>query len=223
VTHGSNKGIQIVMKRAPYSHLSQLVGDGKWADAEVFCQEMVESGADHVFWTTQLGYVCFLNDEDDGARYERAPAIFESLVTEDSANVNARFWQAYVDLILFDDQDTARLRLDEIRKLDSNHAYTSLVLAGLHDGEEASECIQATLRVQPDNFRALLQAFEYWTGLGNRKEATEAAVRIVDHDPYVETAYGIINPYMNEVLTGAEWAHQTKQKMLDWLKNASAL
>ncbi|MCP2728752.1 tetratricopeptide repeat protein [Limnofasciculus baicalensis] len=186
-----------------YSELEELVREEDYQGAEAFCQSVLETGVDNLFWQTQIGYICFLNETDIEAYYERSPSVFQSLVIQYPEDANAHFWLGYIYCIVFNDIDNARQQLREVLKINLNHPYANLVLASIPDTEDSAELLRRVLQQQPTNFRALRQMADLLLVSKQKSEALQLLRIILTHEAYIEQNYGIMNLYINEVLTGA--------------------
>lgn len=195
-----------------HARLADAVAAGRYAEAEAHCLDMLGQQVDWAFWKTQLGYVCFLNGEDDAARFVRAPRHFAELVARRPRDANALFWKAYLDHILLDNRDLAADELKQVLRMSSDHRYASLVLAGMGEDGEVVGFLRSALRVTPNNFRALRQLGHLFHQQGRRAEAIAAYGTMLDGEPFVETRVGIMNPYANEVLTAAAHAEAYREE-----------
>ena len=163
----------------------------------------METGVDNLFWQTQIGYICFLNETDIEAYYERSQSVFQSLVIQYPADANAHFWLGYIYCIVFNDIDHARQQLREVLKLNLNHPYANLVLASIPNTEDSTELLRRVLQQQQTNFRALRQMADLLLISKQKSEALQLLRIILTQEAYIEQNYGIMNIYINEVLTGA--------------------
>jgi tetratricopeptide (TPR) repeat protein len=202
-----------------YSRFVELAETRRFADAEALAfAQLDKHAADWAFWKTQLGYVCFLNEEDAEAHFDRAPDHFDTLAARCPHDPNARFWKAYVELIVHDGHDGAREELQALLQMEPNHPYASLVMGGI-PGEEskAIQHLQAALRVVPNNFRALRDLGRRFDQMGRRDEAHQVFKAMVDNQPFIENRYGVMNLYTNGVLTGAAHADAWKAEARRYL------
>lgn len=163
----------------------------------------LETGDDNLFWQTQMGYTCFLNETDIESYYERSPSIFQSLVIKYPDDANAHFWLGYIYCIVFNDLDNAKQQLREVLKLNLNHPYANLVLASIPHTEDSAELLRRVLQQQPTNFRALRLMADLLLVSKQKSEALQLLCIILTQEAYIEQNYGIMNQYINEVLTGA--------------------
>jgi tetratricopeptide (TPR) repeat protein len=182
--------------------LEKFILSGEYDEAESFCLEKLKSGKDMAFWKTQLGYVYFLNEQDLDAYYDHAPTTFQSLVEEEPTNVNAHFWLGYLYAIVLQDFENAVRELRQALALDPNHAYANLVLSA-YVVEERGTLLRKALEQQPNNLRALLQFAELLVTETQYESARELLNELIRADVYVEKDLGIINTYVNDVLTGS--------------------
>lgn len=188
-----------------YSRFVDLVAADRFSEGEELATTALrEQPSEWRFWKTQLVYVCFLNDKDNAAQFERSPLHLGELVARYPNDHNGHFWKAYVDLILLDAREAARNELYALSRVAPYHAYVSLVLGGMP--EEASKAVghlEASLRIVPNNFRAMRDLGYVLNRQDRRGEARLVFEALLLAHPFVETSYGVMNPYMNEVLTGA--------------------
>lgn len=195
-----------------YFVLEKLVRAEDYDRAEAFCRAVLTAGLDPLFWETQLGYIYFLNEKDDRAWYEQAPSTFESLVAKNPADINARFWLAYIYWIILCDTENSIQELRKVLALNPNHAYANLVLAGQPDYEQSAKLLRWVLKQQPNNFRALRQLADVLLALEQEAEAKELLERILTNEAYVEQQYGIMNEYVNGVLTQATQQQELREE-----------
>jgi|GEM_PF-1911899 len=205
------------MDKFDYSELQRLVDEEDYTGAEAFCLAALDAGLDPQFGETQLGYVYFLNDEDLEAHYVRTVEVFERLVQRQPQDVNARFWLGYVLLIVSNDTENSKIQLREALALKPTQSQANLVLAGLSTGEESIALLRQALKEQPNNFRVLRQLAEILFREGRKDDAREALRTMLVQAPYIEQSYGIMNRYMNDVLTGAThaeiWRQEARSKL----------
>jgi tetratricopeptide (TPR) repeat protein len=190
--------------------LAQLMSARDAATAERLCRRMIEEGHDWQFWKTQLGYVCFLNERDDEARFESALRHFEEISQRLPGDVTARTWHAYIRAILLDQQEAAAGELRTLLGQAPGHPYALIVLAGLENEVTAIPLLRAALHAQPNNVRALRELARIEFDQGRAASGSEALQTIVQAVPFRESRYGIMNLYINELLTQAEHADRLK-------------
>jgi tetratricopeptide (TPR) repeat protein len=118
-------------------------------------------------------------------------------------DANAHFWLGYIDLIVLNDIDNARQQLREVLNLNLNHPYANLVLASMPNIENSPELLRRVLQQQPTNFRALRQMADFLLVSKQKSEALSFLRMILTQEAYIEQNYGIMNLYINDVLTGA--------------------
>lgn len=188
-----------------YLRFAELVAAERYHAAEALATSLLAQRADDwAFWKTQLGYTCFLNERDDAAWFERAPRHFDELAARRPHDANARFWKAYVATIALNAQETAREDLRTVLRQSPRHPYAALVLGGMGgDANEAVRHVAASLAVIPNSVRALRDLARLLDALGRREEARRALAALMAVEPFVETRFGVMNPYANQVLTGA--------------------
>lgn len=189
--------------------------------ASAFCRAALAAGLDPLFWETQLGYIYFLNEKDVRAWYEQAPSTFESLVAKNPADANARFWLAYVCWIVLDDIENSIQELRKVLALNPNHTYANLVLAGQPDYKQSAELLRQVLKQQPNNFRALRQLADILLTSEQRAQAKELLEKMLSHEAYVEQHYGIMNEYINGVLTCATQQQELREEAKTQLEQLS--
>jgi tetratricopeptide (TPR) repeat protein len=204
-----------------YSKLEDLVRAEDYQQAEVFCRATLAAGLAPLFWETQLGYIYFLNEKDDRAWYEQALPTFESLVAKNPANANARFWLAYVYWIVWDDIENSIQELRKVLALNPNHAYANLVLAGQPDYKQSVELLRKVLKQQPNNFRVLRQLANVLLASKQKAQVKELLERILTNEAYVEQQYGIMNEYINDVLTQATQQQELREEAKAQLQQLS--
>jgi tetratricopeptide (TPR) repeat protein len=203
--------------------LEALVRAGDFSGAEQLCADrLARLEAEAEVWTdwkAQAGYVCFLNEGDLEARYNRAPVHFEELAGRDPHDANAWFWLGYLDAILFDDASRAAERLQRALALHPAHPYAALVLAGISQTAEAGiDLLQTVIHGQGSNARAVRELARLHLERGEVTLAVEAMRKLVSEPAYIEKGFGIMNGYINDVLTGArhlaEWRAEARRSLL---------
>jgi tetratricopeptide (TPR) repeat protein len=197
-----------------YDSLVQLVQAQKFEQAANFCLQMLGSETTNRFWKTQLGYVYFLNEENVDAHYHKAIATFESLVQEDATDVNALFWLGYLNNIVLNDLEQASYWVQQALSLDEYHPYANLTLAGLTLNNNLNETLlRRVIAVQPRNIRVIVQLCKYLVAENKLDEAKIIYQLLLSNPPYYEENYGVLNDYINEVLTSASHAPQLISEM----------
>ena len=176
---------------------------------------------DLLFWETQIGYIHFLNEADDRAYYEQAPSTFEYLVAKNPTDANARFWLGYISSIVLDDVDNSRQELTKVLELNPNHVYANLVLASYPDYEQSVELLRRALKQQPNNFRALRQLANILLASQQKAEAKELLRRMLTNEAYIDLKYGIMNEYINGVLTCATQQQELREEAKAQLEQLS--
>jgi cytochrome c-type biogenesis protein CcmH/NrfG len=183
--------------------LETLVNEGHYDDAVRLCQARTKTDPQRHFWEMQLAYVLFLNEHDDEAYYLQCPQAFEVAVQHAPADSDAHFWLGYVKLLVHHDTAAGREELARALALDGTHPYANLVLAGIQGGASAIPLLRQVLIRQPGNHRALRELAQNLAESGYTSESQAMSERLRNHHPYVEHGYGIMNGYINEVLTEA--------------------
>lgn len=206
------------MEKENYDEFRTLVQDAQFVAAAAFCHTALNSGADPLYWTTQLGYSHFLNYTDDDAYYNKSLSVFEDLVSQYPTNVNALFWLGYLYHILYNDAGTAKKKLQEALALDPDHPYANLVLAGLLNPDDSYKLLHRALKSQPRNFRVLRQMINMLIETNQRNDAEKTLKIMLTEEPYVELQYGIMNEYINDVLTGASHRDSWQEEARDHLR-----
>jgi tetratricopeptide (TPR) repeat protein len=186
-----------------YQDLEKMIKDESYYLAADLCLKAIQRNLDPRFWKTQLGYVHFLNERDIEAYYNKAPSVFMSLAEEYPHDDNIHFWLGYIYHITLHDSDKAQLELRKTLELNPRHPYANLVLAGLVESDRSVALLQMTLQVQPYNFRAMHQLALLYMSNDKLHEAESLLKSMIDNRAYIEQGYGIMNLYINEVLTGA--------------------
>lgn len=212
------------MSEFDYSKLENLIRAEDYKQAEVFCRAALAAGLDPLFWETQLGYIYFLNEKDVHAWYEQAPFTFESLVAKNPTDANAHFWLAYVYCIICI-RDNIENSIQELRKvlaLNPNHAYANLVLAGQPNYKQSAELLRQVLKQQPNNFRALRQLADVLLASKQKAEAKQLLEKMLTNEAYVEHQYGIMNEYINGVLTQATQQQELREEAKVQLEQLSS-
>ena len=202
-----------------FATFENMVSSGDLTGAEQFCSDVLGRSEPEAwnFWKTQAGYVCFLNEEDSDARYNRAPAHFEELASRCPKDSNAWFWLGYLEDVLFG-ETSAGERLQTALALAPDHPYAALVLAGISPTPESSiRLLQTVIRVQGNNARAVRELTRVWIGRGEVAQAVHGLQMLASEPPFIEHGYGIMNVYMNDVLTGAihhpEWKAEAERTL----------
>jgi len=191
-----------------------LIQDGKFREAAKLCNSAIGSGRDLMFWKTQLAYISFLNDEDDEARYITAPVLFTSLIEANPTDANCHFWLGYSTYILFNDKETAKSHIFKAKIIDPKFFYCDLVLAGFSETprDKRLEYLENVLEQEPNLYSGLIEVSEALIELGQIERAKRRLTTLLNSPPYIEKTYGIMNDYINEVLTGAYYENNLKHK-----------
>ncbi len=192
--------------------LEALVDTGRFEEAAELCRLRLADAQHANRWLRELGFVCFLNDTNDTAYYEDAPRIFRELAQRSEESADAHFWLGYVRAIVESHRAAADESLTRALRLEPMHAYAHLVRAGLNQDSGAIHDLRLALDVQPGNLRAWRSLAQTLAQVGDRDGSRRSLERLVNAEPYIETQYGIMNTYMNEVLTGSAHAENWKQE-----------
>lgn len=195
-----------------YEQFVILVERENYALAEEVCRAALARGEDQQFWQTQLGYVCFLNEKDAESFFDKAPDAFTSLVNEYPLDDNAHFWLGYILDIVRNDPEKPRQEYRATFELNPRHAYAKLTLAGIVDRDQGIRLLREVLEEQPTNFRALRQLADTLIAANRHQEAVGVLEVLLRHNAYVEEGYGIMNQYMNGVLTGASHEQRLQEE-----------
>jgi tetratricopeptide (TPR) repeat protein len=195
---------------ADEAELEELIARARFVEAEAYCLERLAHGGDPAYWMTRQAYVCFLNDEDTAAYHDRAPGLFARLAEVQPDDASSLFWHGYLLLMVRHDERAASNRLREVLRLDPDHAYASLVLAGIAGAGDRLPLLRDVLRTQPGNVRALRELAIELERAGDAEGSRRAWSRLVSTDPLVETRLGIMNHYVNDVLTGSTRAMELR-------------
>lgn len=191
--------------------LSSLVESGRLEEAAQLCLQHLHDDGSQNYWLRQLGFVSFLDEGNQIAYYERAPQAFRDLAQRMPEDADAQFWLGYVRSIVENDSAGAELALWAATRLDPHHAYAHLAMAGLKAGRDAVSELKQTVSVQPGNLRAWRALAQQFEQLGERGAANQAWGELLRAAPQIETRYGIMNTYVNDVLTGASHAEKWRE------------
>lgn len=199
------------MRATNLTMLDSFVSAGKFNKAEALCLSKLNPQAkDYTLWLTQLGYIYFLNEENTTAYYEKCLPVFIQLVEKDAQNEDALFWLAYLSYIIHHDTEGSKSKLHQLLRLNPAHSYANLVMAGFSDtpDQEKLSYLYGVLKQQPNNLRAAKQSIEILLRYGKVDEARLLWRDLNGNEPYTETNYGIMNEYINGVLTAALHSRQ---------------
>jgi tetratricopeptide (TPR) repeat protein len=191
------------MTNSAYNKLIELVRLEKYYDAEILCRQLLLSEPDQKFWRTQIGYIYFLNEKNDQLYYSSAPSTFKSLVSDYPLDINSHFWLGYIFNIVTGDIEDAKNELKTSLSLDKYHPYANIVMSGLIGVPESIDLLRIALEVQPTNFRVLRQLANMLLQVGQDTEALKYFDVVLNSPAYIEENYGIMNRYINDVLTSA--------------------
>lgn len=112
-------------------------------------------------------------------------------------------------------------RTKKVLALNPNHAYANLVLADQPDYEQSAKLLRRVLKQQPNNFRALRQLADVLLASEQKAQAKELLDKILSHEAYVEQQYGIMNDYINGVLTCATQQQELREEAKTQLEQLS--
>jgi tetratricopeptide (TPR) repeat protein len=188
--------------------LRELLSGGRYAAAEQHCA--VQSSADPR-WILWRSIVCFLNEKDLDAHYSRGPALLNRYLHAIPEDRDARFLAIYWRLLNRGGSDSVSC-LAEFLAESPEHPYANLVLAANGPSEGARSHLERVLAMQPNNLRALLQLALVEEQAGQWEEARQLLLRTLVVTPYVEDTWGLLNSYVNAVLTGAEVAGELRAR-----------
>jgi tetratricopeptide (TPR) repeat protein len=191
------------METIDYGKLLEMVQLENYHDAEILCRQLLLSGSDELFWKTQIGYIHFLNEKSDQSYYSSASSTFQSLVSDYPFDINSHFWLGYMFNIILGDIESAKTELNTCLLLDKHHPYANIVMSGLVEEPENIELLKVALEVQPTNFRVLRQLASMLLEINQHTEALKLFDVILNSPAYIEKDYGIMNRYINDVLTSA--------------------
>ncbi len=199
--------------------LLDLAEAEKYEAAIDYCFSVLDEGdIDRGFWTLQIGLLYFLNYWNTGALFEEAPRFVEKAVWLSPHSPDAHFWFGWVSQIAFGDTLLARREYEECLELVPEHPYSHLALAGIGlPPSETKRHLERVLERQPENYRALMLYSAACADLGDIEAAQAALNRVLDCRPYVETGYGVMNHYINDVFNGSwrqdEIADEARKKL----------
>jgi len=195
--------------------LQILVDNGDFDKALSFCHSAIAQGLDHQFWFTQLGYVSFL-DERHFDSYYSAPRIFADLCANYPNDMNACFWHGYSLIIIVNKTLEGLEQLRAVIASAPGHAYGHIAVAGSTASvSERVEMLEQALEIQPTNYRALEDLSTALAASGDLQGAIAMLERILKTPPFVETAYGIMNAYINGPLTLASQKKHVRSRVQD--------
>jgi tetratricopeptide (TPR) repeat protein len=210
---------EITMAVFSYTDLERLIQTEQFSEAETVCKEAIASSSDKLFWRTQLGYVYFLNEQDDEAYYHKSVKVFEELVKDYPNDANAHFWLGYLKWIILNQEENAIAELNEVLEIEPDHPYTHIVLADYNENRLSSVFYLLRItHIQPNNYRALVQFANFHQKKERLVIAKEFYRVITQNPPYVETGYGIMNNYINDVFTWSSKAESVRQQAEELLE-----
>jgi tetratricopeptide (TPR) repeat protein len=132
------------------------------------------------------------------------PELLNDLIILNPYDANRLFWFGYVEGILFNRIQKGIPYLLKAIAIQPELSYAHLVLAGYTDipGEKL-RLLEAVVQQHPTLLRALIEMAEILMILRQNDQAKSILEFILKTSPYIETEYGIMNNYINDVLTGA--------------------
>ncbi|HEX3052813.1 MAG TPA: hypothetical protein VHP83_19295 [Aggregatilineaceae bacterium] len=204
--------------------LASLVETGAYAEAIKLCRSAWAAGQDPKFWETQLGYVFFLDYESDEHWLYTVP-IFEALVAKDPSDVNARFWLGYTFNILSHNLERSRQELLQVLSRDPHHPYAHLKLASSADIDVSIriEHLRQVLSRQVVNIEAYSSIIDLLLKTKQYMEAKRLYEEFHHVPIFLETEYGIMNEYMNDVFNQVtrehELRHEVQQKLAEIIRS----
>jgi lipopolysaccharide biosynthesis regulator YciM len=102
--------------------------------------------------------------------------------------------------------EDARREFEHCLAIKPDHAYAHMALSGL-SGDDRTEVkathLKEVLKVQPNNARAQKEMAEIHLRAGEFEDAARLLKAVIENEPYLEDGCGIMNEYVNGVLTGA--------------------
>lgn len=215
--------MDFIMMLTTMSEIETFVNGGKFKDAIQLCESAITLGQNVEFWKTQLAYVCFLNEDNDEARYVTAHNLFISLTELNPLDANSHFWLGYITDIFFNNKESARSHLLEVKLIAPKFFYADLALAGLVENHPDNlEYLEAVLQQKPNLYRALLQMSELLIKAHQYDNARRTLNALLNSDPYLETEFGVMNKYMNDVFTCATHQEDFQNKCEAMLKDLSS-
>jgi hypothetical protein len=184
------------------ARLKLLMRQGHLSEAEDYCRSKDPDGTGA--WGLLRAIVCFLNEIDDPiGYYDRGPAALVSYLEANEGDVDARFWLAYWSLLARGWSEAPDLALVHLLEQQPQHAYANLILAAYRTDLAACFYLARALRGQPGNLRALLALARHEAGAGHKAEAVRRLRELTRTEPFEERGWGILNEYVNGVLTGS--------------------
>lgn len=197
----------------PYEKLLDLAEDRAYRSAVDLCFSILDDGRelDRAFWTLQIGLLHFLNFWENGTLFEEAPRFTEQALFFDPSNADAHFWHGHVVEVSFRDMPQAEGEYANCLAIDPGHVYAHLALGGILTPAEARDHLQQVTEKQPGNLRALMLLASCSQQLGETGTAIAAYERVLATEPYVETAQGVMNRYINTELNFATLADGVRQ------------
>ncbi len=185
-----------------------------------YCRAALEAGEDCHFWETQLGYLYFIHFQGEH-NIGYPTSIFETLVAKRPSDINARFWLGYISEIHFDSRDFCIDCMKSVLEHNPAHAYARLILSSYVDIGERIRLLENVIRLQKTNIRAYGELISARIENGERAEAKRMLEIVPTLIPFVERDYGIMNTYINDVITGATGHGKWVEEMQDLLKQLS--
>jgi tetratricopeptide (TPR) repeat protein len=142
--------------------------------------------------------------------------LLTDLIEANPRDANSHFWFGYITYILFDNKETAKMHLQMAKTIEPKLFYSDLVLAGL-SGNQQDEIayLESVLEEKPNLYRGLEQLSDVLIQLGQYDNAKSRLRILLNSSPYHEKDYGLMNSYINDVLTGEshQWEFKRRAEM----------
>jgi hypothetical protein len=184
--------------------LMELAYNEEYEQAISLCKEIIAdlNSQDEIYWRTQLGYLYFLNYQNNFIDfYVNAPSVFQHLVEDFPTDANSRFWLGYINIIAFEYVAVAKKHLHITLELAPKHPYASLILSAYYGRIQQETYFRNTLKQQPSNFRALSELLSLFEKENQESDMKTVLDTIVSTQAYEEKHYGVMNSYINELFT----------------------
>jgi len=192
--------------------LAELVSNRDFDEALDLCRSAIAQGLDDAFWSTQLAYVCFLN-EHNITTYYSSPQMFQEVCHKYPRNIDACFWYGYALLIVSEQTLYGLEQLRRVIRLTPDHVYANIAIAGSTSSLSEKEArLEHALSIQPDNYRVMEDLSTVLAKTGGIDRAIGLLERISATPPFIETEYGIMNDYVNGPLTLARLKDAVRER-----------